>query len=138
MVRSQVAKESGTTSTSLNSVAVTMLQQFEDNIRKQLSELSSLEEGLSPERYKASFPPMEKEQRYIMSDLLLLCSSLTLLSLQCCSHDVITDFPNLQSFDEGEGVERYQNSLHPLLTSHCTMAGILLCIGMGISHQRNQ
>jgi hypothetical protein len=68
VVKSQVAKESGSlTSASLNSVAVTILQQFEDNVRKQLSELSSLEEGLSPERYKAIFPPMEKEQRYIMS-----------------------------------------------------------------------
>jgi hypothetical protein len=151
-VRSQVAKESvSTASTSLNSTAVTILQRFEDDVRRQLSELSSLEDGLgSPEIYRLSFPPMEKEQRYIMShiptpSLPYLCSFLSLLfsaipivmTLSQISQICKSLMKEKASRGLTSSLPRPSPSLPtcaPSLPSH-TVSGTSWCIGMDTNHQ---
>jgi hypothetical protein len=65
-VSQEVSSFAASSSSTLNSTALTILQQFEDKVKRELSELSSLDEGLSEERYRVSYPPLEREQRYIM------------------------------------------------------------------------
>ena len=57
---------SSSSSSIINPVAFTALQQFEDRIKQQCFNLSTLPDGLEEERYKIIYPPLEREQRYIM------------------------------------------------------------------------
>lgn len=64
--------------------AVTALKKLEDRIKNNLLELSASDSSV----ISKAFEPMEREQRFVL-------------------YDVLSDFPDLIPMDEGEGVDRH-------------------------------